>query len=283
MPTPGAHRKEMIRNMTSWQKKYPPYEGEEPYLYFAFADGDAQKVWRVMKVLLNRGCRVWYCTGPAGSSRELLRRQERACGAALTLLYLTDALESDKDSKTRIMVNQKDHKAILCLDTDRKNHNLAMDIHESTPSIPLYRLKKDEELETELIRAEGFTQNMLGKPATIRSGWMGKLTGALLLLTVLLTAGCVLYFQKAPTYADTLPFADPVIREAARAAAGGGALTEDSVSQIQTIRLKELPDSWEDLTILTDLQSVVLPQEAVMTGAELPEGSFRIVLSGGAS
>ena len=283
MPTPGVHRKEMIRNMTSWQKKYPPYEGEEPYLYFAFADGDAQKVWRVMKVLLNRGCRVWYCTGPAGNARELLRRQERACGAALTLLYLTDALESDKDSKTRIMVNQKDHKAILCLDTDRKNHNLAMDIHESTPSIPLYRLKKDEELETELIRAEGFTQNMLGKPATIRSSWMGKLTGSLLLLTVLLTAGCVLYFQKAPTYADTLPFADLVIREAARAAAGGGALTEDSVSQIQTIRLKELPDSWEDLTILTDLQSIVLPQDAVMTGAELPEGSFRIVLSGGAS
>ena len=283
MPTPGVHRKEMIRNMTSWQKKYPPYEGEEPYLYFAFADGDAQKVWRVMKVLLSRGCRVWYCTGPAGNARELLRRQERACGAALTLLYLTDALESDKDSKTRIMVNQKDHKAILCLDTDRKNHNLAMDIHESTPSIPLYLLKNDGELETELIRAEGFTQNMLGKPVTIRSGWMGKLTGVLLLLTALLIAGCVLYFQKAPTYADTLPFADPVIREAARAAAGGGALTEDSVSQIQTIRLKELPDSWEDLTMLTDLQSVVLPQEAVMTGAELPEGSFRIVLSGGAS
>lgn len=283
MPTPGVHRKEMIRNMTNWQKKYPPYEGEEPYLYFAFADGDAQKVWRVMKVLLSRGCRVWYCTGPAGNARELLRRQDRARGAALTLLYLTDALESDKDSKTRIMVNQKDQKAILCLDTDQKNHNLAMDIHESTPSIPLYRLKKDGELETELIRAEGFTQNMLGKPVTIRSGWMGKLTGVLLLLTALLIAGCVLYFQKAPTYADTLPFADPVIREAARAAAGGGALTEDSVSQIQTIRLKELPDSWEDLAMLTDLQSVVLPQEAVMTGAELPEGSFRIVLSGGAS
>ena len=269
--------------MTSWQKKYPPYEGEEPYLYFAFADEDARKVWRVMKVLLNRGCRVWYCTGSAGSSRELLRRQERASGAALTLLYLTDALESDKDSKTRIMVNQKDQKAILCLDTDRKNHNLAMDIHESTPSIPLYRLNKDEELETELIRAEGFTQNMLGKPVTLRSSWMGKLAGVLLLMTVLLVAGCVLYFQKGQTYADTVHFADPVIREAVRSAAGGGALTEDSVAQVQIIRLKELPESWEDLTMLTDLQSVVIPQEAAMAGFELPEGSFRIVLSGGAA
>lgn len=269
--------------MTSWQKKYPPYEGEEPYLYFAFADEDARKVWRVMKVLLSRGCRVWYCTGPAGNSRELLRRQERASGAALTLLYLTDALESDKDSKTRIMVNQKNQKAILCLDTDRKNHNLAMDIHESTPSLPLYRLNKDEELEMELIRAEGFTQNMIGKPVTFRSSWMGKLAGVLLMMSVLLVAGGVFFLRKSQTYADTVHFADPVIREAARAAAGGGALTEDSVLQIQTIRLKELPESWEDLTMLQELQSVVLPQEAVMTGVELPEGSFRIVLSGGAA
>lgn len=269
--------------MTNWQKKYPPYEGEEPYLYFAFADEDARKAWRVMKVLLARGCRVWYCTGVAGNSRELLRRQERASGAALTLLYLTDALESDKDSKTRIMVNQKDQKALLGLDTDRKNHNLAMDIHESTPSIPLYRLKKDEDLEMELIRAEGFTQNMIGKPVTFRSSWMGKLTGVLLLLTVLLVGGCVLSFQKNRTHGDTVKFSDPVIREAARAAAGGGALTEESVLQIRTIRLKELPESWEDLSLLKDLQAVVLPQEAVVEASELPEGSFRLVLSGGAA
>ena len=29
--------------MKSWQKRYPPYEGAEPYLYFAFADADAAR------------------------------------------------------------------------------------------------------------------------------------------------------------------------------------------------------------------------------------------------
>ena len=92
--------------MKNWQKKYPPYEGGEGYLYFAFADGDVGKVWPVMRTLLQRGVRVWYCTGPAGSAEELLHRQERARGAALTLLYLTDAAVADKDTKSRILVNE---------------------------------------------------------------------------------------------------------------------------------------------------------------------------------
>ena len=54
--------------MKNWQKQYPPYEGGEGYLYFAFADGDAGKVWPVMRTLLQRGVRVWYCGGPAGSA-----------------------------------------------------------------------------------------------------------------------------------------------------------------------------------------------------------------------
>lgn len=269
--------------MKSWQKEHPPYEGPEPYLYLAFADGDARKVWRVMKVLLSRGCRVWYCTGPAGSSRELLHRQARASGAQLSVLYLTDALEGDKDSKTRIMVNQKARKPILCLNADGKNHNLAMDIHESTPSIQLQQLKKDEELEAALIRAEGFTRNVMGDPVVFRNPWMGKLTGMLLLLTALLIGGSILYFQRGQIYDDSVSFQDPTIREAARAAAGGGTLTPEGLQQIQVIRLQELPETWEDLALLPALQAIELPQNVLQQGTALPEGSYRIVLSGGAS
>ena len=269
--------------MSSWQKKYPPYEGEEPYLYFAFAEGDARKAWRVMKVLLRRGCRVWYCVGAAGNARELLRRQARASGAELTLLYLSDALEADKDSKTRIMVNQKDQKALLCLNADGKNHNLAMDLHESTPSIPLHQLKNDGELDSALIRAEGFTQNMLDKPVAVSSNWLGKLTVLFFLLTALLIGGSVLYSQRGQIYNDSVTFADPVIREAARAAAGGGALTESSLEQIQIIRLKKLPETWEDLSQLKNLQSVEIPQTIVLEARELPGSNYRIVLYGGAS
>ena len=77
--------------MKNWWKRFPPYEGEEPYLYFAFADADARRVWPVLRLLLERGCRVWYSTGSAGSAEEVLYRQVRSGGAQLTLLYLTDA------------------------------------------------------------------------------------------------------------------------------------------------------------------------------------------------
>lgn len=70
--------------MKNWQKRYPPYEGSEPYLYFAFAEADSAKAWQIMRILLERGCRVWYGSGPSGNADELLRRQERAEGADLT-------------------------------------------------------------------------------------------------------------------------------------------------------------------------------------------------------
>ena len=269
--------------MKGWQKNYPPYEGTEPYLYFAFADADAQKVWPVMKVLLKRGCRVWYCTGPAGSSQELLRRQQRASGAAWTLLYLTDALAADKESKSRIMVNQKDQKRITCLKTDDVNRYLAMDIREATPSIPLYHCKKEAELEEALIQAEGYTQNMVGKPVKLKNPWMGKLTALFVLLTVVLIGCCAFYFMKEPVYEDVVVFSNALIREAARAAAGGGPLTPEILEPVQVICLTELPENWDDLSLLPNLQQIHIPQEAVALAEDLPMDTYRIVLDGGVS
>ena len=56
-------------------KQFPPYEGNEPYLFFAFAEQDSGKVWKQMRPLLARGCRIWYSSGPAGSASEVLRRR----------------------------------------------------------------------------------------------------------------------------------------------------------------------------------------------------------------
>lgn len=273
----------MMDKMKRWQKQYPPYEGPEPYLYLAFADGDTRKVWPVMKVLLKRGCRVWYCTGPAGSSQELLHRQERAAGAAWTLLYLTDALAADKESKSRIMVNQKAQKPIACLDTDGVNRYLAMDIRESTPSIALHHCKNDAALEDALIRTEGYTQNIVGKPVKIKSNWLGKLTRTFILLTVLMLGAAVWLARQVPVYEDTVPFSDPVIREAARAAAGGGPLSEDSLQGIESLYLTELPETWEDLSLLPDLQQLEISQDMAAQADTLPMDAYRIVLYGGGS
>ena len=236
-----------------------------------------------MKVLLERGCRVWYCTGPAGSTNELLHRQARSAGAAWTLLYLTDALTADKESKSRVMANQKMGKPISCLDPDGANRYLAMDIREDTPKIPLYRCRTGGQLDAALIRSAGYTQELLGKPVTVKNPWLGKLTGLLLLLTVLLAGCCLLHFRQGPVYEDTVAFSDPVLREAVRTAAGGGALTPDSLQEIRCLHLTALPESWSDLSLLPGLQKIEIPQDAAAQAADLPVDTYRIVLYGGAS
>ena len=269
--------------MGSWQKNYPPYEGPEPYLYFAFADADSKKAWNVMRTLLKRGIRVWYCCGPAGNAQELLRRQERAFDAELTLVYLTDAMTSDQDGKSRIMANQKKNRAILCLDTDGANRYLAMDIRETTPSIPLYQLKKVDDLESALIHSDGFNQKIVGKPVKIKENRLGRMARVFFLLAILLAIGSFLQIHREPVYEDTFVISDPVIREAVRSAIDGGTITEENIQNIQTIRINKLPESWDELVYLSELKQIQMPQSLAMEAEELPIDSYRIILIGGAS
>ena len=274
--------------MKNWQKQYPPYEGGEGYLYFAFADGDAGKVWPVMRTLLQRGVRVWYCGGPAGSAEELLHRQERARGAALTLLYLTDAAVADKDTKSRILVNQNRERPILCLDPDGQDRRLSMGLREDVPHLPPQTLRSAPALEDALIRAEGFTQELIGEPVKLRDeSLLGKLSVLLCVLAVLLAAlgfaGWRWMHWFGPGPRDEVTISDGVLRSAARDAVGGGALTEAGLREIRVLRLGELPESWEELALLPALERIELPQQALLDGGELPEGDYVIELSGGAS
>ena len=149
--------------MKNWHRSFPPYEGEEPYLYFAFADADEKKVWNYLRPLLERGCRVWYRFGPAGGAERLLHDQERSSGAALTLLFLTDAACADKDTKSNVLVNQKYGRPILCLDPDGTDRRLRMGLREDVPHVPLYSLRGGGEIEDAVIHAEGFSQDIIGE------------------------------------------------------------------------------------------------------------------------
>lgn len=272
--------------MKNWQKRYPPYEGSEPYLYFAFAEADSAKAWQIMSILLQRGCRVWYGSGPSGNADELLRRQKRAEDANLTLLYLTDAACADKDTKSNILVNQKNGKHILCLDPDGADRRLSMGLYETVPHLPLYRLKSRKEIENAVIRAEGFSQEILGEPVRVEgSGSLGKLTALFCVLAVLLALASFIggrylrWFQ--PEVPDEVPFTDPVILSAVRNAARGGAITEELVSEITVLRLSGMPESWEELEKLPALTTVTLPQQALLEEGTLPDGDITVELTGG--
>ena len=271
--------------MKNWQKRYPPYEGEEPYLYLAFAEADGAKVWKLMKLLLSRGCRVWYCCGLAGSAEELLRRQARAGGAALTMVYLTDAAIADKDTKSYVLVNQKFDEPILCLDPDGVDRRLSMGLREDTPHIPLYSLKKKEEIESAILHAEGFSQEMLGVPVRIvDTGPIETLTRVFLTLALLLLAvgfvGFRYFHWFEPPMEDEVVFTDPAILSSVRALAQGGPITQELIDGVTVLSLDALPESWDELALLPSLERVALPQREVLKADALPEG-YTIELRGG--
>ncbi len=271
--------------MKNWQKRCPPYEGDEPYLYFAFSEADSKKARRILRVLLARGCRVWYCRGPAGSSEELLRRQRRSAGAALTVLLLTDAACADKDTKSTVLVNQKFSRPILVLDPDGTDRRLSMGLREYVPHVPVFQGRSDKELENAVVHAEGFSQDVLGEPVKIGGGIVGRLSAALCILALLLAVTAFVGYRYLhwfrPEITDEVTFSDPVILSAVRDAARGGAITAELADSITVLRLDAVPESWDELELLPALERVSLPQQALTGGAELPPENITVELHGG--
>lgn len=265
-----------------WMKQFPPYEGNEPYLFFAFAEQDSAKVWKQMHPLLARGCRIWYSSGPAGSAAEVLRRQERAGGAALTLVYLTDAACADKDTKSYVLVNQKFRRRILCLDPDGTDRRLAMGLRENTPEIPLYKMRNAEEAESAIIHADGFSFDMIGQPVHIKATPVtGRLTVLFCALAVVFGVLGYIGFRLRPVPADEVKISDPALLSAVREAADYYPLTEAALSRITCLRFEKLPESWEELSLLPALERIGIPQQALTGDAALPEGEYVIELIGG--
>ena len=272
--------------MKNWHKYFPPYEGEEPYLYVAFAAADETKVWKILRPLLERGCRVWYRFGPAGGADNLLHDQERSSGAALTLLYLTDAACADKDTKSNVLVNQKYGRPILCLDPDGTDRRLRMGLREDVLHIPLYELRGSGEIEDAIIHAEGFSQDIIGEPVKIAAGnALGRISMVLCVLAILLAAlafaGFRYFHWFTPDFLDEVALNDPVIVSAVRKAARGGPITEEFANGLIELRLDAMPESWDDLNSLPSLERIEIPQQAIIDGGSLPEGGYTIELSGG--
>lgn len=273
--------------MKNWQKNYPPYEGDLPYLYLAFAGADKEKIQKILRSLLERGCRVFYTYGPAGSAEALLSRQDRAAGASITVVYLSEAACADKELKSLLLVNQKFGRKILCLDPDTENRRLSMGLREDLPHLSLSSFSDREELTDAILHADGFSQDLLGAPVRIRSGsFLGKLAAGLCLFAVLLllvSFADARYFHRfvPEQVSDEVLFTDAVLRDAVREAAGGGAITRAAVNEITFLRLEALPETWKELSLLPGLQRIELPQQALLSGAELPEEDITVVLSGG--
>ena len=171
-------------------RRCPPYEGEEPYLYLCFAEQDREAVFPLLEHLYSRGCRIWYSLENTADMEELDHRQERMNGAALVVLYLTESIRRGS-MKSSLLYYQQKNKPVISIDTDNGDNELSVGLTEAAKHIDGRKGRSAEELEAELIRTEGFTQELIGDPPA-QNNWK-KRAAAWITAAALLIGGTVWY------------------------------------------------------------------------------------------
>lgn len=269
---------------------YPPYEGNEPYIHLCFSDRDERKVRPLLRRLLLRGCRVWYSVGETPDRALQAIRNERMLKAGLTVLYLTEAARTDTELKNRLLVCQKEKQPILVLNTDGGDRSLSTGLT-GAPFVTVLGGNAPDAFDA-ILHGRGFSQVFLGDPLPVYDHQLFKrIRTVLLLLTLLLAAGVGVYrYLHPPAPAvetvfpeDTVLIEDEALRSAVRAAIGGGPVTEESLAQIETLYLSELPQNAEDLAVLPRLATLVLSQDAAKAAPQEPAlyEKYALIVAGG--
>ncbi len=263
--------------------QFPPYTGTEPYICFAFSPKDSAKASKILRLLYERGCRVWYSCKKADGAADLLIRQKRMLDASLTLLYLSDAACQDVETKSNLLVYQNREKPILCLSPDGKDRKLSMGLLESVPLIRLDQCGNEKELQSGILHSEGFSQDLLGEPVlSPKKGWIKALPFVFLIAALLLTGVFLYRFVAVPAVAEgeqaigEVVFSDPLIRTAVK-----NALKEETIQDLTVLSLDGIPGSWEDLALLPSLQIIEIPQSVIREDTVLPDPAYTVRLRGG--
>ncbi len=63
--------------MARFSEVFPPYTGNQPFIFFCFSAADAKRLRPLLERLYERGCRIWYPTGHGDTVAELKRRDGR--------------------------------------------------------------------------------------------------------------------------------------------------------------------------------------------------------------
>ena len=275
------------------EKYYPPYDGQEPYIHLCFSDRDERKVRPLLRKLMLRGCRTWYCVGKAQERSSLTSRYQRMLGAGLTVLYLTAVAREDTELKAMLLVCQRMKQPILVLNTDGGDSGLSLGLTSATSAAVLGGNASDAC--DAILHGQGFSQSFLGEPTQVQDRlWLRRVTVLLVVLSLLLGGGVGVYKYLHPPVVpieeeievlpeDTVTIADEYLQQTVRSAVGGGAITEEAVAAIETLTLSRLPESLDDLDLLPNLSTLILTEEAAKTAPELPDlyDRYTLILTGG--
>ena len=160
---------------------YPPYEGTEPYIHLCFSDRDERKVRPLLRRLLLRGCRVWYCVGYAPDRAGETARRKRMLEAGLTVLYLTDNARQDTELKNYLLACQNAHRPILVLNTDGGDSGLSLGLTGKFSSVTPGT--HASELVDAILHSPYFSQLYMGDPLPVFDQlWLKRISTLLIVL-----------------------------------------------------------------------------------------------------
>lgn len=278
--------------MAASEIKITPYGGGEPYLHLCFADASARRVRALLTRLRARGVRVWYAEGNPADRAERAYRDARMLEADLTVVYLDEAFRGDPAAKSRLLACQRAGQRIVCLNTDGGDSGLSIGLHADAVEIVPDRNGGAEAAERALLRADGFSQELIGEPERAKRSRVRILTAVAAALAALLAACCIAWVlwigpkqaAEQAARADEVTFADETVREAVRSALGGGTITEERLNAVTTLLLPgdALPEDLSDLARLPALETVALTQSAAKDAPAHPElFAYTVELIGG--
>ena len=226
------------------ERRCPPYEGGDPYLYLCFAEKDREAVFPLLEHLYRRGVRIWYSTETTSNIGKLNRQQERMNGASLVVLYLTENVRRTGSEKNTLLYYQRQGKPVISIDTDGGDNELSVGLTPAAKHIDGQTLRSAEELEAALIRTDGFSQELIGDPPVVKNT-AGR-AAAVILAAALLVAGISYYGYKRFGWFVTWIMPQPaqaITRELAEELAGSLKVYETEARPNETEeKLKALPD-----------------------------------------
>lgn len=272
---------------------FPPYEGDEPYLYLCFDEADAGRVRPLLAALYKRGCRVWYSMGKAADAKRIERRSARIRHASLLLLYLTPDAANDEAMKSMLGYYQEFGGPVISVEAAPSSElgGLSYVLAERAQRVRAYDLPDTETLLAAILRTDGFSQTLMGEPGNENPYRLRRVALTLFALALAVLAATFFYGRSSgwfsaepPMPADTVTISDEVIRQAARDAIspyGNAALTQESLDGVATLRLNGVPASYDALALFPALTRLEIPQAAVSGASALLDGAeYTIVVYG---
>lgn len=238
----------------SLEKKYPPYAGNEPFLFLCFSHEDAQAVEPLLSRLWQRGVRVWYTTRKAKTVAEEKQLQSRMKESSFVAVYCTPSFLTGP-AKARMMFLQSRNIPIVAIDAVPTD-NLSGGFKEGTLHIPAMQ-GITEETEIALITADGFSQDLMGarRKPPLPDFLVNLFRFVLILLPIavlipiLLLSGVIHPKRSVPP------------------------------EELTVLELSEIPDDLSELEQYPNLEKILIPQSEAEKALSLMD-RYTIVLKG---